>query len=85
MLTLFTPLTQTIKDIDMQYVEHSGINRWADANDIVVLYPQAASIPDTNPYGCWDWWGYSGEDYASKLGVQMLTVNNLMNALLSSS
>lgn len=40
------------------FVRHSGLNEWAAANDMVVLYPQAKpSLP--NPLGCWDWWGYA--------------------------
>ena len=33
-----------------------GFNEWADAHDLVVLYPQA--VADSllgNPNGCWDW------------------------------
>ena len=47
----------------------AGYNRWADDNRIVVLYPQAATESGRwpfNPRGCWDWWGYSGADYAAR-------------------
>ena len=53
---------QTIKDIGTEFVLNNGANEWAMANDAVVLYPQASSIPLSNPKGCWDWWGYTGED-----------------------
>ncbi|MFC3285661.1 extracellular catalytic domain type 2 short-chain-length polyhydroxyalkanoate depolymerase [Litchfieldella rifensis] len=44
--------------IDETFVRHSGLNEWAAANALVVLYPQAkSSLP--NPRGCWDWWGYA--------------------------
>ena len=35
---------------------HAGYNEVAEANDIIVLYPQAenTTIP-FNPEGCWDW------------------------------
>ena len=39
------------------FVENAGYNEWADANDIVVLYPQARSVQfqgsfqDANPQG----------------------------------
>lgn len=37
-----------------------GYNRWADRNGIILLYPQVnRTLPLPNPYGCWDWWGYS--------------------------
>ena len=50
------------------YARHTGYNRWADNNRIVVLYPQT-SAEATN--GCWDWWGYTGTDYARKSGTQV--------------
>jgi hypothetical protein len=34
-----------------------------------------------NPNGCWDWWGYSGEDYATKKGAQMQAVKQLIEAV----
>jgi hypothetical protein len=34
-----------------------------------------------NPNGCWDWWGYSGENYATKQGPQMAAVKQLIDAL----
>ena len=27
-----------------------------------------------NPRGCWDWWGYTGTDYATRNGVQIATI-----------
>lgn len=44
--------------VDETFVRHSGLNEWAAANALVVLYPQVgSSLP--NPRGCWDWWGYA--------------------------
>ncbi|UXZ54101.1 PHB depolymerase family esterase [Vreelandella venusta] len=40
------------------FVRHSGLNRWAEENEQVVLYPQAESSM-ANPQGCWDWWGFA--------------------------
>jgi len=34
-----------------------------------------------NPEGCWDWWGYTGADYATKLGIQIATVLNMVQAV----
>jgi poly(3-hydroxybutyrate) depolymerase len=53
-----------------QFVRGAGYNRWAEANRIVVLYPQvlassAARAGDSyrlNPEGCWDFWGYTDRD-----------------------
>ena len=56
--------------IQQQFVQKSGINEWADTNNIIVLYPQATSS-SSNPLGCWDWWGYLSSDYALKSAPQM--------------
>jgi poly(3-hydroxybutyrate) depolymerase len=66
--------------IGMKYVLDTGFNSWAEANDIVVLYPQAASsnMAPNNPNGCWDWWGYLNPSFALKSGPQMKTVNNMI-------
>jgi len=57
--------------IQQQFVKQSGINEWADTNNIIVLYPQATSSSSVNPSGCWDWWGYLSSDYALKSAPQM--------------
>jgi poly(3-hydroxybutyrate) depolymerase len=62
-----------------------GVNEWADTNRILVLYPQAhattvaelpsqdaSSLFNTNPEGCWNWWGYAGDkQFLTKQGVQV--------------
>ena len=67
---------------NVTFVTHAGYNGWAEANAIVILYPQARSsrVP-YNPKGCWDWWGYSGPQYASKKGLQMVAVRRMVEAL----
>ena len=64
------------------YVRDTGYNKWADANDIIVLYPQATAAPQ-NPEGCWDWWGYDGPDYAIKTGRQMDAVKRMIDRIVS--
>lgn len=63
------------------FVKNTGYDRWADNNNLVILYPQAVSIPLKNPNGCWDWWGYTGADYATKNGVQIRTLRAMVDAL----
>lgn len=64
------------------FVRDGGYNRWAAANDIVVLYPQLTSMPGFNPNACWDFWGYSGEQYLNRNGVQMRAVKAMVDRLL---
>ena len=70
------------------YARLTGFNRWAEANRIVVLYPQAERIPARwydwyggNPNGCWDWWGYSGSDYLSRTAPQMSAIARMGAAI----
>jgi poly(3-hydroxybutyrate) depolymerase len=74
---------QTLGEIGEAFVQHAGYLEWAEANGIIVLFPQvtdSAVIP-LNPEGCWDWWGYTGEDFATRLAPQILTVMSMIKAL----
>jgi poly(3-hydroxybutyrate) depolymerase len=74
---------QGIGAVGRAFARQAGYERWADANRIVVLYPQAreSRVWPVNPRGCWDWWGYSGADYAAKSGAQLSAVHRMLVAL----
>ena len=61
----------------------AGYNEWAETNALIVLYPQVDSskIAPMNPMGCWDWWGYTDEDYATKQGAQISVVKAMLDTL----
>jgi len=65
------------------FVRDAGYNRWADAHRLVVLYPQArrSALLPLNPEGCWDWWGYTDENYATQSGRQVAAVRAMVRAL----
>lgn len=76
------------------FVNKAGFNEWADANRIVVLYPQAAAavappLTPLNPQGCWDWWGYNDLGwemtgrYATNDGDQIASVWSMAERLAS--
>lgn len=73
---------QTEAQIGEAWWRATAYTRWAAANGIVVLFPQArASTPSLfnpfaqpNPRGCWDWWGYTGAEYLTRDGVQIRAV-----------
>jgi len=69
--------------IGQAFVVHSGLNEWAETNNIIVIYPQAAksSLFPFNPEGCWDWWGYTTSSYYTQQGPQMETVKSMMDAI----
>lgn len=76
---------QMVQSVGMDYVSNTGYNKWADTNNIIVLYPQTvtSSFSPFNPNGCWDWWGYNNNSktYDTKTGVQMVFVKNMIEQL----
>ena len=67
----------TIGDI---FVRESGLARWADTNRLIVLFPQVDPGP-LNPQGCWDWWGYTGREYLTRSGPQIVAVRRMLERL----
>ena len=65
--------------IQDKYYRSTGYNKWADTNNIVVLYPQTAPSSTGNPNGCWDWWGYDDANYAKKSGRQMVAIKGMVD------
>jgi poly(3-hydroxybutyrate) depolymerase len=79
----FHGCNQSAEDVGSEYAEQSGYNRWADTNNMVVLYPQVekSMFMPLNPQGCWDWWGYTDENYANREGPQISAIYTVMQAL----
>lgn len=63
------------------FAQENGLNRWAETNRIVVLYPQVSPSQTSpmNPQGCWDWWGYTDTHYATLDGQQINAVVHMIN------
>jgi hypothetical protein len=66
--------------INNEFVTQSGLDQWADTNNIIVLYPYQTT-GGSNPSGCWDWWGYTNSSYALKSGIQMAAIYNMVQHL----
>jgi hypothetical protein len=74
---------QDAEAVGRAFTVGAGYNRWAAANDMIVLYPQATpvrrrifgmALPWPNPLGCWDWWGFTGGDFDVKSGAQIAAI-----------
>jgi poly(3-hydroxybutyrate) depolymerase len=72
------------------FAKFAGYNEWAQANQIIVLYPQIQArggafplTPPLNPRGCWDWWGqnYTHTAYHTQRGTQIKAVAQMINIL----
>jgi len=65
------------------FVRGAGYLEVAEANRIVLLFPQIEkSLQPLNAFGCWDWWGYEGQDYATRDGRQVRAVRAMVADLL---
>lgn len=76
----FAGCKQTPEDIGDLYARTTGFNRWAEANRLVILYPQSHRS-NGNPNGCWDWWGYDDPNYHTRQGRQIATVARMAQRL----
>jgi len=75
---------QGVEAVGERFVRDAGYNRWADANRLIVLYPQVIARYawwTWNPRGCWDWWGYTGQRYATKEAPQIRAVLAMIERL----
>lgn len=81
---------QSARQIGRRFVEGAGYNSWADSNRLVVLYPQTVARNGfaigswtwlINPKACWDWWGYSASNYATRDGPQIKAVRRMLERL----
>jgi len=78
---IFHGCLQDPTHIGRTFVDHSGYIAWADSNRIVLLFPQAAPLPLTNPRACWDWFSYDDPRYATKAGRQMAAIKRMLDRL----
>ncbi|MCB1956918.1 MAG: poly(3-hydroxybutyrate) depolymerase [Rhodocyclaceae bacterium] len=80
---------QTTEQIGDRFVRNAGYVEWAWTNRIVVLFPQVRPTYGWtggfswlyNPKGCWDWWGYTDADYATRDGRQIRAVQAMIERL----
>jgi chitodextrinase len=83
---------QGYEKIGDKFVKNTGYNRWADTNNIIILYPQAVStmmvssntdvlLPNMN--GCWDWIGWYGNDFDVKSGKQLSATKKMIDRIVS--
>lgn len=72
---------QTHHDVGDAFVAGTGFAAWADTNRIILLFPQVVADPLVNPLGCWDWWGYTGFDYLTRSGPQIVAVHRMVDRL----
>lgn len=88
---VFHGCEQGAKVIGDAYYWTTGYNNIAEANNLVMLYPQVQPSNKKkpfNPKGCWDFWGYSipnasNPDFFSKNAPQIKAVRAMIDRLSS--
>ncbi|MBA4741968.1 MAG: poly(3-hydroxybutyrate) depolymerase [Azoarcus sp.] len=87
---VFHGCRQGMDAVGRDFVQGAGYNEWAEANRLIVLYPQASARNGMawgswrwvyNPQGCWDWWGYSGKASPTRDGGQIRAVHSMLQKL----
>lgn len=66
------------------FAQNAGYNEWAEANDIIVLYPQTFPTVtpfNFNPKGSWDWFGMTSADFFTRQGIQQRAIFNMVDRL----
>jgi len=62
------------------FIRGSGYARWADANRLIILFPQTRRSA-VNPKACWDWWGYTGLNFRERGAPQIAAVRAMLARL----
>eukprot|EP00095_Tigriopus_kingsejongensis_P003179 maker-scaffold91_size383040-snap-gene-1.32 protein:Tk03179 transcript:maker-scaffold91_size383040-snap-gene-1.32-mRNA-1 annotation:"hypothetical protein DAPPUDRAFT_194537" len=75
------------EEIGTEFIRTAGFIEVADANDIILLFPQTIAKTLTgNPYGCWNWFGYLNdllfEEYATKNAKQIEGIYKMLTTPL---
>lgn len=78
---------QSAEWIGTGLIEKTGFHRWADTNNLIILYPQAHAfgemkdVATVNLMRCWDWWRSSHDDYYSQNAPQMKAIIAMINRI----
>ena len=58
----------------LKFARDAGYLDYVEKNNLIVLFPQTWIGVDNyplNPKGCWDWYGWTGRDYATRKGSEV--------------
>lgn len=79
---VFHGCSQNYESVNDSFVKNAGYNEWAEANNIIVFYPQArSSLVPLNPKACWDWWGYTGTNYDKRGAPQLHHIMQMLDGI----
>ncbi|CAG7660790.1 unnamed protein product [Allacma fusca] len=67
--------------LGMNHTVNSGFLQVAEANNIIMVFPQSVKSPE-NDIGCWDTYGFTGKDFATRKGAQVQVVHKMLQRVL---
>src|SRR4030095_7409350 len=65
------------------YARYAGLTRWADTNDIVLLFPQVYPDDNANVLGRWDSRGIYDDQFNRKGGTQLEAIMAMVTRITS--
>ena len=68
---------QNYNSVELRYIKEIGINEWAEANNLIIIYPQTINSDANKNIGCWDIWGYTGTNYCLKSAIQVNAIHSM--------
>ncbi|MGB8265652.1 MAG: hypothetical protein WCE44_04985 [Candidatus Velthaea sp.] len=77
LVVVFTGCLASQIEIGTLLMTDGNVDNWADTNNLVVLYPQLS----VGFGSCWDFYGYTGPNFAFQSGPQIQAVWNMVQAL----
>jgi len=69
--------------VSTSYFLENALPAYAEANGMVILYPQAAHSPNPTGAGCFDWFGATNDAFDTRAGVQLGMVAAMITGLRS--
>ncbi len=69
---------------NLKFAMSSGYAEMAETNNLMILFPQTWITEKNYPYnpkGCWDWFGFTGSNYASKEGQETKWLMDYIRAI----
>lgn len=68
----------------LKFALDSGYLEYAEENDLMILFPQTWITEKNypyNPHGCWDWFGWTGDNYATNQGSETKWLMSFIQAI----
>lgn len=77
----YHPCGGSIRDVGLSYMLENALPAYAEANNMVIVYPQSGSVNNPAGAGCFDWYGAVGQDFDTRTGIQLNFVLRMIREL----